>query len=100
MRKVDIPFVRWHVRALGHVTKVTQVTLLDDLVIILLMDPINLHGFALVHKVEQGRKGITQADTTSTAVAHIINTLKLLEEIFLIPVFIRLPIYRVSCRRF
>ena len=73
--KVDVPLMWRYIRALGHVAKVAQVTLVHDLVVIILIDPIDLHGVVLVHQAEQGRKGITQADAAPTAMADIKNTL-------------------------
>ena len=44
VRKIDVPFVGRHVGALGHVTQVAQVTLIDNFPVVPMLYPIDLHG--------------------------------------------------------
>ena len=76
VRKVDVPGVRRHVRALGHVADVAQVALVDDFAEILLRDAVDLTGLALVDQVEQRRKRIAQAYAAAAAVADVEHALE------------------------
>ena len=69
--------MRGHVRALGHVADVAQVTLVDDLGEIRLGNAVDFAGLALVDQVEQRRKRIAQAHAAAAAVTDIENALEL-----------------------
>jgi len=80
VREINVPRVRRHVRALGLVAKVAQITLRDDLGVIGLVDAIDLHRFRFVDQVEQGGEGMTQADATAAAMAYVEDALHFLFE--------------------
>ena len=86
--EIDIPFVGWHIGAFGHVTQVTEITLVNDLEIVALIDPVDLHGVAFVDQVEQRRERIAQADAAATTMADIVNAFEFGKEIFLVPILI------------
>ena len=96
MWKVDVEFVGWNVGALGEVTQITHVALIDNLVVIVECNPIYLERFGLVDKVKKGRERVAQADTTSAAVADIVDTCKLIIERVTVPKRFRFPFYRVT----
>jgi hypothetical protein len=72
--KVDVEFVGWNVGALGEVTQITHVALIDDLVVIVNRNPIYLERFRLVNEVKKGGERVAQADTTSASMTDVIDT--------------------------
>ena len=92
VRKVDIPLVRRHVGALGQVAEIAQVTVIDDAPVVFPGDAVDLHGVGFIDQVEQGRKRVTQAHTTTAAVTDIVDTLELREQCgFVIKIRLVLP---------
>jgi hypothetical protein len=77
-----------HIGTFGHIAQVAQVTLVNDLDVIRLVDPVHLHGVGLVYQVEQGRERIAQADAAAAPVANIVDSLQLLVEVFLVPILL------------
>jgi hypothetical protein len=47
--------------------------MIDDLGVVCDSDPVHFHGVAVVNKVEEGWKSITQADASPACVADVIN---------------------------
>ena len=81
-----------HVRTLGQVAEIAEVTVIDYFPVILLGDPIDFHGLGFINQIEQCRKGIAQADAATATVANIVNPLELLEAgIFVVEFRIVLP---------
>jgi hypothetical protein len=80
VREVDVPRMRRHVRALGHVTHVTQVTLVDHLRKGILVDVIDFAAGRRIDQIEQGWKGIAQIEAAAAAVANLEYPLELLVE--------------------
>jgi hypothetical protein len=70
----------WNIRALGQVTEIAEIALVDNFPVICLVDAVDLERLRFVDQVEQGRESITQADTAATAVANVEDTLELFEE--------------------
>ena len=54
--KIDVPWMRWNIRAFGHEAKVAQVTLIDDLPEVGLRDTVHFHRLAVIDEIEQRRK--------------------------------------------
>ncbi len=96
VREVDIPRVRRHVRTLGHVAHVAQVTVVDDLPVDLLVDAVQLQGGRLVDGIKQGGEGVAQAEAAAAAVADVENPLQLLVERGLVVEFGVTPIERMA----
>ncbi len=71
VRKVDIPRMRRHIWAFGHVAHVTEVTLVDHSPKSLLIYAIELAGLRVVDQIEQSRKGIAQIEAAAAPVADI-----------------------------
>src|SRR5258708_3928535 len=71
VREVDVPRMRRHIRAFGHVAHVAEVTLVDHLPEGLLIYAIELAGLGVVDEIEQSRKGIAQIEAAAAAMADI-----------------------------
>ena len=71
VRKVDVPGMRRHIRAFGHVTHVAEITLVDHFPIRLLIYAIEFAGLRPIDQIEQGRKGIAQIEAAAAAMADI-----------------------------
>src|SRR5260370_42508799 len=71
VREVDVPRMRRHIRAFGHVTHVAEVALVDHFPKGLLVYAIELAGLRFVDQIEQGRKGIAQIEAAAAAMADI-----------------------------
>jgi hypothetical protein len=84
-RKIEIPLVGWYIRAL-HVTELALVTLIDDAVL-LGGGQLMYRTVAFVNEIEQSRERGTKVETDTTAMADVIDALKLLAKIWLIKVF-------------
>jgi hypothetical protein len=80
MREVHVPLVWRYVGALGHVTQIAQIALLDHFVVVCLGDAVHLHGVTLIDKIKQGREGVTEADASATAMADIVDAFELFFE--------------------
>ena len=80
MREVDVPRMRRHVRTLGHVAHVAEITVVDDLGEVLPVDAVELSGLGLVDEVEQRRKGVAEVEAAAAAVADVEDPLELLLE--------------------
>ena len=52
--KIQIPFMRWHIRTFRQITKVTQIALVDDFPKVFLVDAVQLAGAAFVNQIKQG----------------------------------------------
>ena len=76
VREVDVPGMRRNVRTLRHEAHVTQVTVIDDVPVDLLVDAIELERRARVDRVEQCREGIAQAEAAATAMADVEDALE------------------------
>jgi len=98
VRKIEVPLVRRHIGAFGHVAEVAQVTVIDDLPVILFSDVIDFHRLGGIDQVEQGWEGLAQADTATTAVANVENTLHFLVERLLAVELRVLPVERMTRR--
>ncbi len=78
VRKVHVPGVRRHVRALGHEAHVTQVTVIHDLPVDLAIDRLELARRGGIDGIEQGREGLAQAEAATAAVADVEDAVELL----------------------
>jgi hypothetical protein len=76
VREIQVPLVRRHVGALGHVADVAQVALVDDLPEFFLGHAGGLKVARLVDQVEQQRERIAQRDAAATAVADVEDALQ------------------------
>jgi hypothetical protein len=72
--------VRRHVRALGHVAHVAQVTLVDDLAVILLGYAVDLHGLTAVHQIKESRECGAEIHAAAAAMADLEHALELFVE--------------------
>jgi hypothetical protein len=71
MREVEVPRVRRNIRTLRHVAHVTEVTVIDDVPVHLLVDGIEFARGCFVDRIEQGGETIAERETTATAVTDI-----------------------------
>ena len=99
VRKVHVPFVGRHVGTLGHEAHVAQVTVVHDLAVVRLVDAVDLHGFGFVDQIEQGRKGVTQAEAAPAAVADVEHAFELGIERLLVVELGVAPVDGVPLRR-
>ena len=100
VREIDVPWMRGNVRTLGHVTHVTQVTMVYNLPEDLFRDGVDFTAGGLVNGIKQCRKRVTEIETAATAVADIEDALEFLVECFAIVKFISLPGHRMPRRGF
>jgi hypothetical protein len=100
VREVDVPGVRRHVRALGHVAHVAQVALVDHLPVVLFGDAVDLHRLAFIDQVEQGRERGAQTHAAAAAVADLVDPFEFLVERRRVPEGVALPVERVAGGRF
>ena len=77
VREIDIPRMRRHVRTLGHVAHVAQITLIDDVLVLLLRHAVDFAGGTVVDQIEQRRKCTAQTDAAATSVADVENAFQL-----------------------
>jgi len=84
MGKIDIPFMRRDIRAFGHVTQITQVTVIYNLPVIFLGDTIDFHGVGFIDQIKQGGKGMTQAYATTATMTDVIHSLQFFIESLLV----------------
>ena len=80
VREIQVPRMRRHIGAFGHVAKVAEEAVVDDFPVIGLRHPIDFHRLAAVHQIEQGGEGLAQADATAAAVADVEHPLHFLVE--------------------
>src|SRR5262245_47205759 len=93
MREVDVPFVRRHVRTLRHVAHVAQITVLDDLPVRLLWHVVSFAARRRIDGIEQGRKGVAEAEAAATPVADVEDPRELLVERRGVGELRRAPVY-------
>ena len=89
----------WHMRTFRQITKVTEIALIDDFGVIRDIDSVHFHGVAVVNKVEECWKRVTQAHTPLVCAEDVLNPLELFIEVVLIPKFWIVLVEWVSCRR-
>jgi hypothetical protein len=100
VRKVEVPRVRRRVRTLGHVAQVADVALVDDLPIVLFIDPVDLHRLARIDQVEQRREGAAQIDAAPATVADVENALEFGKALLLVEKVGVFPVERMADRGF
>ena len=66
-----------HVRALGHITDIAQVALVDDFPIILFVDTVYFAILGFVDQVKQRRERAAQVHAAPTAMTHVKDALHL-----------------------
>src|SRR5205085_8968298 len=84
------------VGALGHVTDIAEVALVDYLPEIRFFDAVDLSRFAFIDKIEQRRKRVAQADAPAAAVTDLEHALELLLDRRLVVVSRVLPVDRMA----
>ena len=99
MRKINVPFVRGNVRTFCHITKITQIALVDHFPVIFFLDTIHLPGLAFIDQIEQSRERGAKAYATPATVANVIHTVQLIEELVLVVEIGGVPVYGVPGRR-
>jgi hypothetical protein len=77
MWKVYVPLMGRNIRALGHVTQITQIALIDHFPVILLVDPVDFHRRRFINEIKEGRKAVTQGYTTPAAMTQVKHAFKL-----------------------
>ena len=77
----------WHVGALGQVTEIAEIALIDHFGIVRDSDAIHFHSVAFVHKIKQSWKSIAETYAAATAMTDVVNTLELFIQIGFIPEF-------------
>ena len=98
VREVDIPLVWRHVRALGHVAHVAQVTVIDDVPVDLLRDGIEFHALGFVDRIEQRREGMAEAEAAAAAVTDVVNAFEFFEQLRLVVEVVGLPVEGMARR--
>jgi hypothetical protein len=69
--EVDIPLMRRYIGTLGHVTHITEITLVHYLPVIIFGNSIYFHGLGFINEIKQGREAVTQADAAPAAMAKV-----------------------------
>jgi hypothetical protein len=100
VREIDIPFMRRYIGTLREVTEVAKVAMVHDLPVVLLGNTVHLHGVGLIHKVEQGRKGVAEADTASAAMTDVVDAFQFTEKLILVIERCIFPVQRMPGRSF
>src|SRR3954470_17458040 len=95
VREIDVPGMRRNVGTLRHETHVTQVTVIDDVPVDLLVDTIEFECRRRIDGVEQGRERIAQAEAAATAVTDVEDALEFFLERSLIDEFSAAPVERM-----
>jgi hypothetical protein len=98
MWKVDVEIVRWDVRALGEVTQIAEIALIDDLGVISRIHPIHFKGFRFIDQIKERRERIAKTDTTAAAMTDVIDTLEFSVQRVFIPKFLGFPAERMPGR--
>jgi hypothetical protein len=78
--EIDIPFMGWNIRALGQVTQIAKVTVIDHLPVVLAVDTIDPHGRGFIDQIEQSRERVTQVYATTAAMADIEDPFEFIED--------------------
>ena len=90
--------MRRNIGAFHLVAEVAKIALIHNLGVIAFCYPIDFKGCGLIYQIKQGRKSITQGNTTTATVADIEDPFQLCKQwCFVIKLRI-LPVQRVSCR--
>src|SRR5687768_9759541 len=77
VREVDVPRVRRNVRTFRHEAHVTEVTVIHDVPVHLLVDAIELERVARVDRIEQRGEGIAEAEAAPASMADVEDTREL-----------------------
>jgi hypothetical protein len=85
-----------HVRALRHETYIAQIAVVDDFPVIAFGDAVDLHCFAVVDQIEQGRKRLAKTEAAPTAVTDVKHPLQLALECRLVVETLIKPVQRVA----
>ncbi len=96
VREVDVPLVRRHIRTLGHVAHVAQVTVVHDVPVDRLRHGVEFHAFRFVDRVEQRREGMAQVETATATVTNVEHPFEFLEQGLFVIEFVGLPVDRVT----
>jgi hypothetical protein len=92
VRKIQVPFVRWCVGALGHVTQIAHEALVYHFPVVFFVDAVHFHGAALVYQVKQSGERAAQADAAAASMTNVEDALKLVKaRLFVVEIF-ALPI--------
>ena len=100
VRKIQLPGVRRHIRALHHIAQVAEIALVDNIPVSLFLDAVYLTILGRIDQVEQGGKALAQADTAPASVADVEHPLHLGETSVLIVELRVLPVQRMAGGRF
>ena len=100
VREVDIPLVRRHVWALGHVTRIAQVAAVDDFPEFAFLDAIEFAGLAFIDQIKQARECRAQIHAAPATVTDIEHSLQLGENFFFFVEVGRPPVESVPGRGF
>ncbi len=98
VRKVDVPLVRRHIRALRHVAHVAQVAVIDDVPVDVLWYRVEFAGVGLVDRVEQRGKCVAQVETTPTPVTDVEDALEFGKQRAFVVKRFRPPVDRMAGR--
>ena len=99
VREIYFPWMRRDIGTFGHVTHITEITVIHDQSVDILADAVGLQCFGGVNRVEQGREGVTQIKAATATVADVEDALDLTHErIFVIEPRL-LPFQRFPLRR-
>ena len=71
MRKIEVEFVRRHIRALGHEAHVAQRAGVGDLLVVADRHAVELAGRRIVDQLEQARERIAQIEAAPAAVTDV-----------------------------
>ena len=96
MRKVDIPFMWWNVRAFCHVTKIAEVAMIDYFPVVGLFHAIDFQRSGFVDQIEKSREGLAQANAAATTMADVVDSPQFGKKFFLVEKFRIPPIDRMS----
>ncbi len=77
MREVDGPFMGRHVGAFRHEAHVAERAGIDDLGVILMVDPVDLAGARTVDEIEQPREAVAEIEAAPAAVADVEDAMHL-----------------------
>ena len=96
MRKVDIPFMRWNVRAFCHIAKIAEVAMIDYFPVVGLLHPVDFQRWGLVDQIEKCREGLAQANAAATTMTDVVDPPQFGKKFFLVEIFRITPIDRMS----
>jgi hypothetical protein len=92
--------MRRHVGAFGQVAEVAEIAVIDDLPVVFPGNTVHFHGVGFIDQVEQGRKGVTEADTASAAMTDVVDTFQFIEKVILVVERCIFPVERMPGRSF